>query len=163
MTLPELAAEVGQNAAPCPPAAELAAAVLRSAESPALAVVVAADAADSRCLPWLREQPADVRVVEADTDFTADTLTADAAVLLFPCWGIPDPALVERWQAVLVNRPTGTSHVVLDGAEQMASADDRRRADNLVRRYLLPTEDDGPSPAFLWSNDPARPDDRHRL
>jgi hypothetical protein len=163
MTLSELADEVGRSAAACPPAAELAAAVRRSPEPVTLAVVVAAAAAGSGCLPWLREQfPDDVRVVSADSDFTAAALVADAVVLLFPWWGVPDPTLVTRWQAVLNVRPEGTVRVVLDEAELMTMVDDRRAADTLVRRWLLPTAD-GSSPAFLWSNDPGRPDDRHRL
>jgi hypothetical protein len=51
--------------------------------------------------------------------------------------------------------------VVLDAAEQMRTADDRRIAGNLVRRYLMPT--DGEPTYFRWSADPATADDRARL
>src|SRR5262249_31918227 len=124
-------------------------------------LIVSADAAESGCVNWLKSQlPDDVRVVAADTDFTTAALVADAAVLLFPCWGVPDPALIARWQAVLAARPEGTSHVVLGAAELMKSDDARRTADNVVRKWLMPTE--GEPAVFRWSADDT-PDDRESL
>lgn len=159
MTTAELAAQVLRAAADCPPAAALAASV--NAATP-VAVVVSADSTESGCQGWLKQHfPNGVTVINADTDFTAAALAADAAVLLFPCWGVPDPALINRWQAVRSARPEGTAHVVLDAAEQMQTADDRRMAGNLVRKWLMPT--DGEPTYFRWSADPETADDREPL
>lgn len=159
MTTADLAAEVLRAAADCPPAAALAASV--NVATP-VAVVVSSDSTESGCLGWLKQLfPNGVTVIPADTDFTADALTADASVLLFPCWGVPDPALINRWQGVLSARPEGTAHVVLDAAEQMQTADDRRMAGNLVRKWLMPT--DGEPTYFRWSADARTADDRDKL
>ncbi len=151
MTTADLAASVLRASAHCPPAAALAASV--SAPT-AVTLVVTSDAADSGCVTWLKHQfPDAVRVVSADADFTADALAADAAVLLLPCWAIPDVRLVGRWLTLSAARPEGTSHVVLDGIEMVKTADDRRKVDALAR-HLAPT--DGEPTAFHWQADEAR-------
>lgn len=149
MTTADLAADVLRASAHSPPTSALAAAV---SQPVGITLVVTADSADSGCVLWLKSQfPDAVRVVPADTDFTAAALAADAAVLLLPCWSIPDVRMVARWQTLANARPEGTSHVVLDGIEMVKTADDERSVTTLIRRLTAaePT-------AFRWTNDETR-------
>jgi hypothetical protein len=172
MTIKELANKIAQAASAIQNtvARQLAEASERDGNCPEILLISSKGNEANPCVTWFREHlpHAVVKISSATEDFVPAAFAADYAILIFPCSDIPGSDLIRLWQALIADRPIGTSFVILSGSDEIESPEDRKLVEGTVQTWLMPAESAQGLPlsqlgAFLWSDKPGRDDDRDSL